>query len=320
MEAKQKAASASVSTLINGCGDCKEDTPAVSWCMQCGNLLCENCNTTRHWKVQSHYLIRIEEFLEILASDLASNSCQSHGKQLMMYCSTCSSQVCQDCIIKDHSKHKLTVQKTRTLEQMKRKQSQQNNVSFEAKPHCRVGKLLPNRSSENATVKSQPNQKSIQYICTHVHPTESLYLYCVTCDGLICQECTVGDHYKHSYATIDRVSAKVIKSESKPLTQFSSLRWLFGKLTLSNSKDHRPTYSASSNSSTGIKPEVRTSNHHLGDNDPSRVPLVIEKRPPYVGNDSDVSKTDWLAKHKTNKKQYTHHSSTVPSSFLKEKE
>ena len=125
METKQKATSASVSTLINGCGNCKEDTPAVSWCMQCGNLLCENCNTTRHWKVQSHYVIRIEEFLEMLASDLASNSCQIHGKQLMMHCSTCSSQVCQDCIIKDHSKHKLTVQKTRTLEQMKHKQSQQ---------------------------------------------------------------------------------------------------------------------------------------------------------------------------------------------------
>ncbi|XP_065889134.1 tyrosine-protein kinase-like isoform X2 [Dysidea avara] len=278
--------------LINGCGGCKEDTPAVSWCMQCGNLLCENCNTFRHQKVQSHYVIGIEEFLQKFASGsalgLTSSSCHSHGKQLTMHFNTCASQVCQDCIIKDHSKHKLTMPKElqtdinemAEVEQREcKQQSQQNDAEA-----SRV-QLLPNRSSEYATVKPQTNQKTIQCVCTH--RTESLYLYCVTCNGLICQDCTIGGHHKHHFATVNRLFSAKVKSKTKPLTQPSSLRRLF----------------------------------RCDDHDPTLVSLVTEKKPPCTGNDDSVSKTDWLNEitmHKTSGKKK--HGYTAPFNLLEENE
>ncbi|XP_065886762.1 E3 ubiquitin-protein ligase TRIM71-like [Dysidea avara] len=91
------------------CGKCREEAPAVTWCIECENGLCDNCNEFhRKWKdCEAHKTVPISEFLQnpkqAVATPEKAEFCKSHTKQTLdLYCKTCSSLICRDCTLKDH--------------------------------------------------------------------------------------------------------------------------------------------------------------------------------------------------------------------------
>ena len=91
------------------CGTCEEGLPAVTWCIECENSLCQDCNEMhRKWKAfKSHKLIAVKEFIQnpklVLSTPEKPEACKSHSKQALdLYCKTCSSLICRDCTLKHH--------------------------------------------------------------------------------------------------------------------------------------------------------------------------------------------------------------------------
>jgi len=107
-EKRQKAGEASVPK----CGSCEENLPAVTWCMQCEDPLCSNCNEM-HKKMKVfklHTTVPIKELFQSPKQALSRTEekvelCknQNHTNQpLDLYCKTCSKLICQYCTLKDH--------------------------------------------------------------------------------------------------------------------------------------------------------------------------------------------------------------------------
>ena len=91
------------------CASCEGNAPAVSWCMQCEDPLCHDCDKM-HKKMKisrSHKTVPIKDFFQnpkqALATPEKAEYCKTHSKQTLdLYCKTCSSLICRDCTLKDH--------------------------------------------------------------------------------------------------------------------------------------------------------------------------------------------------------------------------
>jgi len=91
------------------CGSCEDGFPAVTWCIECENSLCQNCNEMhKKWKAfKSHKTVTVKEFIQnpkvALTMSEKPEACQSHSKQpLDLYCKTCDTLICRDCTLKAH--------------------------------------------------------------------------------------------------------------------------------------------------------------------------------------------------------------------------
>ena len=95
------------------CGNCKNESPANTWCAECETSLCQQCNNThKMWKAfKSHSTVPVEEFVKnpklVLSTPEKLEACKSHSKQALdLYCKTCSILICRDCTLKDHPREK----------------------------------------------------------------------------------------------------------------------------------------------------------------------------------------------------------------------
>ena len=91
------------------CDSCENALPAIMWCIECENSLCEQCNDAHQLmkEFKSHQTVAVEEFIKnpklVLSTPQKPEACKSHSKQALdLYCKTCSSLICQDCTLKDH--------------------------------------------------------------------------------------------------------------------------------------------------------------------------------------------------------------------------
>ena len=91
------------------CSNCERGIPAITWCTECENSLCEQCNDAHQMMkaFKSHKTVAVEEFIRnprlVLSTPEKSEACKSHSKQALdLYCKTCSSLICRDCTLKDH--------------------------------------------------------------------------------------------------------------------------------------------------------------------------------------------------------------------------
>jgi len=106
---KRKEAGKSLAVKEINCGSCEDGLLAITWCIECENCLCENCNDAhqRMKTFKSHETVAVEEFVKnpklILCTPEKPEACKSHSKQsLDLYCKTCSSLICRDCTLKIH--------------------------------------------------------------------------------------------------------------------------------------------------------------------------------------------------------------------------
>ena len=106
---KRKEAGKSLALKEMKCSNCEAGLPAVTWCTECEDSLCQLCNDAhqRMKAFKSHTTVVIEEFIKnpklVLSTPEKPEACKSHSKQpLDLYCKTCSSLVCRDCTLKDH--------------------------------------------------------------------------------------------------------------------------------------------------------------------------------------------------------------------------
>ena len=93
------------------CSNCEDGLPAITWCRECVNYLCKQCNDA-HQRMKSfkfHKIVTVEEFFQRPKLALSSSTpempevaCKVHSTNLDFYCKTCSCLICQDCILKDH--------------------------------------------------------------------------------------------------------------------------------------------------------------------------------------------------------------------------
>ena len=91
------------------CSNCEDGLPAVTWCVECENSLCKQCNDA-HQRMKAfkfHKTVSAEEFVKnpkvVLSTAEKPQICNSHDKQALdLYCKTCSSLICRDCTLKDH--------------------------------------------------------------------------------------------------------------------------------------------------------------------------------------------------------------------------
>ena len=106
---KRKEAGESFALREIKCSTCEDDLPAVTWCIECENSLCEQCNDAhqRMKPFKSHKTVAAKEFVKnpklVLSTPEKPEACKSHSKQALdLYCKTCSSLICRDCTLKDH--------------------------------------------------------------------------------------------------------------------------------------------------------------------------------------------------------------------------
>jgi len=94
------------------CGGCEESNPAVMWCADCENLLCEDCYKS-HGKMKilkSHKTVTVDDFIRMPKKVLNTLShlqyCDNHSIQsLDLFCTTCNTLICRDCTYVDHKDH-----------------------------------------------------------------------------------------------------------------------------------------------------------------------------------------------------------------------
>ena len=106
---KRKEAGKSLALKEIKCSNCEDGLPAVEWCVECENSLCECCNDAhqRMKAFKAHTIVAVEQFVKnpklVLSTPEKPEACKSHGKQALdLYCKTCSSLICRDCTLKDH--------------------------------------------------------------------------------------------------------------------------------------------------------------------------------------------------------------------------
>ena len=109
---KRKEGGKSLALKEIKCSSCERSLPAITWCTECENSLCEQCNDAHQMMkaFKSHQTIAVEEFVKnpklVLSTPEKPEACKSHSKQALdLYCKTCSSLICQDCTLK--MKHRM---------------------------------------------------------------------------------------------------------------------------------------------------------------------------------------------------------------------
>ena len=97
----------------NSCDQCilKSNGPAVSFCMECSEFLCESCsNHHKAWrKTLNHKLLQVGgEQVDSKALNVPHKpmNCQLHNDEtLKFYCEKCSALICRDCRDLHHKGH-----------------------------------------------------------------------------------------------------------------------------------------------------------------------------------------------------------------------
>ncbi|XP_058830022.1 protein wech isoform X2 [Topomyia yanbarensis] len=94
------------------CGRC--DTHAISRCLDCNDVLCEDCAhihnkntfTKDHCVISIHTISPIGSVFGALSVPLANEPhCDVHGEVLRYLCESCKKIVCQECTLWDHKDH-----------------------------------------------------------------------------------------------------------------------------------------------------------------------------------------------------------------------
>ena len=106
---KRKEGGKSLALKEIKCSNCERNLPAITWCTECEDSLCEQCNDAHQMMkaFKSHKTVAVEEFVKnpklVLSTPEKLEACKSHSKQTLdLYCKTCSSLICRDCTLKDH--------------------------------------------------------------------------------------------------------------------------------------------------------------------------------------------------------------------------
>lgn len=86
---------------------------ATAFCRQCAEFICEKCTESHHrMKVfADHEVSTLEELKEgggriIVTKPPPPPTCKIHEEQAKLYCFTCTTLICRDCIVIDHKDHK----------------------------------------------------------------------------------------------------------------------------------------------------------------------------------------------------------------------
>ncbi|KAI8493154.1 hypothetical protein Bbelb_291580 [Branchiostoma belcheri] len=93
------------------CGACESMGEAKSYCVECGDFICEECNSAhrRMKSLKGHQLVGMEDFRSgagMTAAKLRTQACRLHeDESLKFFCQTCGEAVCRDCIIMEHKDH-----------------------------------------------------------------------------------------------------------------------------------------------------------------------------------------------------------------------
>ena len=93
------------------CGSC-EDGKATGYCCDCGQFVCDNCQTAhrRLTVTRHHKIIALDDFHaqanNLIPPKKALPRCPTHSnKKLKIYCETCRELICSDCTIRLHQGH-----------------------------------------------------------------------------------------------------------------------------------------------------------------------------------------------------------------------
>ena len=91
------------------CDACNDNSsgPAVGFCCTCLQFLCQFCCDyhKRARNFRPHSVLPLGEKVDRELLSAIKPSCSSHSKEFIIYCETCSSLICQDCITSDHRDH-----------------------------------------------------------------------------------------------------------------------------------------------------------------------------------------------------------------------
>ncbi|CAH0551130.1 unnamed protein product [Brassicogethes aeneus] len=98
------------------CGNCEEGTSAFSKCIDCREMLCDAC-------VLAHKRVRLTKDHRISLGSLGSSPhsgnpsplcnnfislCENHKEPYRLFCQTCKSPSCSECLLEEHSNHQVT--------------------------------------------------------------------------------------------------------------------------------------------------------------------------------------------------------------------
>ena len=86
---------------------------ATAFCRQCAEFICDKCTESHHrMKVfVDHEVSTLDELKEgggriIVTKPPPPSTCKIHEEQAKLYCFTCKTLICRDCIVIDHKDHK----------------------------------------------------------------------------------------------------------------------------------------------------------------------------------------------------------------------
>ena len=90
------------------CENSQDGNPASARCLDCDAYLCDSCLELHKMRVSSrkHVTVTLDEIKESGGRCLSRpRNCNSHKKELTMYCSTCAQLICDNCSSEEHSSH-----------------------------------------------------------------------------------------------------------------------------------------------------------------------------------------------------------------------
>ena len=95
------------------CEDCISDPPAVSYCIDCEEFICIDCNELhkKKRKLLDHKVINVNNLTisSLLEKFTKPSLCPRHTKEpLDLYCKECCTISCRLCVLTNHSGHTCT--------------------------------------------------------------------------------------------------------------------------------------------------------------------------------------------------------------------
>ena len=197
-----------VGIVLMGCGKCEGDVPAVSWCVECQDSLCSNCDEVHgKWKnYREHKTMPVEESVEhrqklskleplqstlnlsLTAHGQKPEYCKTHTKQTLdLYCKTCSSLICRDCILKDHRNHNFvsndeangvkSKHKSKKNTAQKQEKVSNNNHTSRGTSTSRISQTVANVATKSSAMEKQKELHYPLWVAKWDYPsTERNYL------------------------------------------------------------------------------------------------------------------------------------------------